>query len=42
VAQEAGVEVRELYTDTLVDDEAGNTYEAMMRTNIDRISEALG
>ena len=42
VAQEAGVEVRELYTDTLVDDEAGDTYEAMMRTNIDRISEALG
>lgn len=42
VAQEAGVEVRELYTDTLVEDEAGDTYEAMMRTNIDRISEALG
>ena len=42
VAQEAGVEVRELYTDTLTDDEAGDTYEAMMRTNIDRISEALG
>jgi zinc/manganese transport system substrate-binding protein/manganese/iron transport system substrate-binding protein len=42
IAQEAGVEVRELYTDTLVDDEAGDTYEAMMRTNIDRISEALG
>ena len=42
IAQEAGVEVRELYTDTLVEDEAGDTYEAMMRTNIDRISEALG
>jgi ABC-type Zn uptake system ZnuABC Zn-binding protein ZnuA len=42
IAQEAGVEVRELYTDTLVDDEAGDTYEAMMQTNIDRISEALG
>ena len=42
VAQEAGVEVRELYTDTLVDDAAGDTYEAMMRTNVDRISEALG
>jgi manganese/iron transport system substrate-binding protein len=42
VAQEAGVEVRELYTDTLVEDEAGSTYEAMMRTNIDRISEDLG
>ena len=42
IAQEAGVEVRELYTDTLVEDEAGSTYDAMMRTNIDRISEALG
>ena len=42
IAQEAGVEVYELYTDTLVEDEAGDTYEAMMRTNIDRISEALG
>ncbi len=41
IAGEAGVEVRELYTDTLIDDEAGDTYEAMMRTNIDRISEAL-
>lgn len=42
IAQEAGVEVRELYTDTLIEDGAANTYEAMMRTNIDRISEALG
>jgi ABC-type Zn uptake system ZnuABC Zn-binding protein ZnuA len=42
IAQEAGVEVQELYADTLVEDEAGDTYEAMMRTNIDRISEALG
>ncbi len=42
IAREAGVEVRELYTDTLVEDEAGSTYDAMMRTNIDRISEALG
>jgi len=41
IAQEAGVEVYELYTDTLVKDEAGNTYEAMMRTNTDRIVEAL-
>jgi manganese/iron transport system substrate-binding protein len=41
IAQEAGVEVYELYTDTLVEDETGDTYEAMMRTNIDRISEAL-
>ena len=42
IAQEAGVEVYELYTDTLAEDETGDTYEAMMRTNIDRISEALG
>ena len=41
IAQEARVEVYELYTDTLVKDEAGNTYEAMMRTNTDRIVEAL-
>lgn len=42
IAQEADVEVYELYTDTLVKDEAGDTYEAMMRTNTDRIVEALG
>jgi ABC-type Zn uptake system ZnuABC Zn-binding protein ZnuA len=41
IAQEAGVKVSEVYTDTLVDDQAGSTYEAMMRTDIDRISEAL-
>ena len=41
IAEEAGVEVYELYTDTLVEDETGDTYEAMMHTNIDRISEAL-
>ncbi len=41
IAQEADVEVYELYTDTLVEDEAGDTYEAMMRTNTDRIVEAL-
>jgi zinc/manganese transport system substrate-binding protein/manganese/iron transport system substrate-binding protein len=41
IAQEADVEVHELYTDTLVRDEAGDTYEAMMRTNTDRIVEAL-
>jgi manganese/iron transport system substrate-binding protein len=41
IAREAGVEVYELYSDTLVEDEAAETYEAMMRTNIDRISEAL-
>lgn len=42
IAAEAGVEVAELYSDTLVDEEAGESYEAMMRTNIDRIVEALG
>jgi zinc/manganese transport system substrate-binding protein/manganese/iron transport system substrate-binding protein len=42
IAQEARVEVRELYTDTLIEDGAANTYDAMMRTNIDRISEDLG
>jgi ABC-type Zn uptake system ZnuABC Zn-binding protein ZnuA len=42
IAAEAGVEVAELYSDTLVDDESGDSYEAMMRTNIDRIVEALG
>ncbi len=42
VAREAGVEVYELYTDTLVDDEAGSSYTQMMRTNADRIAEALG
>lgn len=41
IAGEAGVEVYELYSDTLTEDEAGGTYEAMMQTNIDRISEAL-
>lgn len=42
IAAEAGVEVAELYSDTLVDDESGESYEAMMRTNIDRIVEVLG
>ncbi len=42
IAQEAGVEVHELYSDTLVEDDSGNTYEAMMRTNIDRLVEGLG
>jgi manganese/iron transport system substrate-binding protein len=42
IAGEAGVEVYELYTDTLTKDEAGRSYAAMMRTNIDRIVEALG
>lgn len=42
IADEAGVEVYELYSDTLVEDDSGNTYEAMMRTNIDRLVEGLG
>lgn len=42
IANEANVEVAELYSDTLVEDEAGDSYTAMMRTNIDRISQALG
>jgi ABC-type Zn uptake system ZnuABC Zn-binding protein ZnuA len=42
IANEADVEVAELYSDTLVGDESGGSYEAMMRTNIDRIVEALG
>ncbi len=42
IAGEAGVEVRELYSDTLSEDNAAGTYEAMMQTNIDRILEALG
>lgn len=42
IAREADVEVYELYSDTLVEDESGNTYEAMMRTNTDRLVEGLG
>lgn len=42
IANEANVEVYELYSDTLVEDDSGNTYEAMMRTNIDRLVEGLG
>ncbi|MDQ4105880.1 MAG: metal ABC transporter substrate-binding protein [Actinomycetota bacterium] len=42
IAQEAGVEVYELYSDTLSDTEVAGSYEEMMRTNIDRIVEALG
>lgn len=42
IANEADVEVAELYSDTLAGDESGGSYEAMMRTNIDRIVEALG
>lgn len=42
IADEAGVEVAELYSDTLVEDEAGDSYVDMMRTNVDRIAQALG
>lgn len=42
IAAEADVEVEEIYSDTLTEEEAGESYEAMMRTNIDRIAEALG
>ncbi|MDN5698596.1 MAG: metal ABC transporter substrate-binding protein, partial [Rubrobacter sp.] len=42
IADEAGVEVAELYSDTLVEDDAGDSYVDMMRTNIDRIAQALG
>jgi ABC-type Zn uptake system ZnuABC Zn-binding protein ZnuA len=41
VAEEAGVETYEVYTDTLIDDESANTYVNMMRTNIDRMVEGL-
>ncbi|ABG04107.1 periplasmic solute binding protein [Rubrobacter xylanophilus DSM 9941] len=42
VAEEAGVEVYEIYSDTLPAGDGPRTYEAMMRANIDRIAEALG
>jgi ABC-type Zn uptake system ZnuABC Zn-binding protein ZnuA len=42
IAAEADVEVYELYSDTLVEDASGDTYEAMMRTNADRLVEGLG
>ena len=42
IAQEADVEVYELYSDALVDDPNADSYEAMMRTNIDRVAEGLG
>lgn len=42
IAQEADVEVYELYSDTLSDTAVAGSYEEMMRTNIDRIVEALG
>lgn len=42
IAQEAGVEVYELYSDTLSDTAVAGSYREMMRTNTDRIVEALG
>lgn len=42
IAAEAGVEVYELYSDSLVDDPEADTYVRMMRTNIDRVKEGLG
>ena len=41
IAAEADVEVYELYSDALVDDPNADSYEAMMRANIDRIREGL-
>jgi ABC-type Zn uptake system ZnuABC Zn-binding protein ZnuA len=41
IAQEADVEVYELYSDALVDDPAADSYEVMMRTNINRVVEGL-
>ncbi|MEW6638229.1 MAG: metal ABC transporter substrate-binding protein [Actinomycetota bacterium] len=42
IAREADVEVYEIYSDSLVDDPAADSYVEMMRTNIDRIAEGLG
>ncbi len=42
VAEEANVEVYELYSDTLSDTSDAGSYEEMMRTNVDRVVEALG
>lgn len=42
IAQEAGVEVYSLYTGALTEEDAGDNYTDMMRTNIDRIVEGLG
>lgn len=41
IASEADVGVYELYTDTLQENGSADSYEAMMRTNIDRIKEGL-
>ena len=42
IAEEAGAEVYELYSDALVDNPDADSYEAMMRTNVDRVAEGLG
>ena len=42
IAEEADVGVYELYSDALVDDPNADSYETMMRTNIDRVAEGLG
>lgn len=41
IAQEADVEVYKIYSDTLVGESGASSYEAMMRTNINRIKEGL-
>jgi ABC-type Zn uptake system ZnuABC Zn-binding protein ZnuA len=41
IAEEANVEVYELYSDTLSDTSDAGSYEEMMRTNVDRVVEAL-
>jgi ABC-type Zn uptake system ZnuABC Zn-binding protein ZnuA len=41
IGQEAGVEVNSLYTGALTEDDAGDNYVDMMRTNIDRIVVGL-
>jgi ABC-type Zn uptake system ZnuABC Zn-binding protein ZnuA len=42
IADEAGVEVKTLYSDALVGNEGADSYESMMRTNIDNVVEGLG
>lgn len=41
IAREANVKVYETYTDTLVNNPSGDSYIAMMRTDIDTIAKAL-
>jgi ABC-type Zn uptake system ZnuABC Zn-binding protein ZnuA len=42
IAEETGVEVYELYSDTLAEESEAGSYEEMMRTNVDRIAGGLG